>query len=340
MILSGDIGGTNTLLGLFQYREKGLKLIADGVFASANYYSLEEIIKTFLQNDSGKVSGGCFGVPGPVQNGNAELPNLPWIVESRSLRGLLGNDHVWLINDLEANAYGLNELTDDDFFVLNQGVANLDGNAAIISAGTGLGEAGMHNHKGRLIPFATEGGHADFAPRNEFEIELLRYLLEKFEKVSFERVVSGQGLVNIYKFLRDTNKAQEPEWLALEIANQNDPAAVISNNGLAGKAQICEQTLDIFISLYGAEAGNLALKMLATNGIYVGGGIAPKVLPALKTNAFVESFTNKGRMSSLLEKIPIRIVLNDKTALLGAAHYARYKLTHERPTFSSTASHA
>lgn len=340
MILAGDIGGTNTLLALFEYGEKRLRLVAEDGFASSDYDSLDEIIRIFLEIDSGKVSGACFGVPGPVQNGNAELPNLPWIVECRSLREVLGNNHVWLINDLEANAYGLNELTDVDFFVLNQGEANPDGNAAIISAGTGLGEAGIHNREGRLIPFATEGGHADFAPRNEFEIELLRYLLEKFEKVSFERVVSGQGLVNIYEFLRDTNKAHEPEWLALEIANQNDPAAVISNNALAGKSKICEQTLDIFISLYGAEAGNLALKMLATNGVYVGGGIAPKVLPAFKTNAFVESFTNKGRMSSLLEKIPIRIVLNDKAALLGAAHYARYKLTDERPTFSSTASHA
>lgn len=190
-----------------------------------------------------------------------------------------------------------------------------------------------------MIPFATEGGHTDFAPRDELEIELLRYLLEKFEKVSFERVVSGQGLVNIYEFLRDTNKAEEPEWLALEIANENDTAAVIAINALAGKAKICEHTLDIFIKIYGAEAGNLALKMLATNGIYVGGGIAPKILSAFKKDNFIESFTAKGRMRPLLEKIPIRIVLNDKAALLGAAHYARYKLTIEMAAFSSTATH-
>lgn len=337
MILAGDVGGTSTLLGLFEHGEPGLELIADGVFASADYYSLEEIIKTFLENDSGNVDGACFGVPGPVQNGKAKLPNLPWIVESSSLRETLGRSQVWLINDLEANAYGLNELTDSDFFVLNQGEANPNGNAAIISAGTGLGEAGMHNNEGRLIPFATEGGHADFAPRNELEIELLSYLIGKFGNVSFERVLSGQGFVNIYEFLRDTNRAEEPEWLALEIANQNEPAAAISKNALAGKAKICEQTLDIFISLYGAEAGNLALKMLATNGIYVGGGIAPKVLSAFKTNAFVESFTAKGRMSSLLEKIPIRIVLNDKAAFLGAAHYAQYNLSVDRTAFSLTA---
>lgn len=339
MILAGDIGGTNTLLALFECGETGLRLIVDEGFASMDYYSLEEIIKTFLENNSLTVDGACFGVPGPVQNGTAKLPNLPWIVDRSSLRKTLGHSRVWLINDLEANAYGLNELTDSDFFVLNQGEANSDGNAAIISAGTGLGEAGMHNHKGRLIPFATEGGHADFAPRNELEIELLSYLMGKFGNVSFERVVSGQGLVNIYEFLRNTNKAQEPEWLALEIANENDAAAVIANNALTGKAKICEQTLDIFISLYGAEAGNLALKILATNGIYVGGGIAPKVLPAFKTTAFIESFKAKGRMSSLLEKIPIRIVLNDKAALLGAAHYALYKLTVGGPTFSSTSAH-
>lgn len=325
MILAGDIGGTNSLLALFEYGEDGLNLIAERGFASADYCGLEEITKAFVENDLGKVVGACFGVPGPVQNGNAELPNLPWIVEASSLREMLGHEQVWLINDLEANAYGLNELTDSDFYVLNQGEANPDGNCAIISAGTGLGEAGIHNRDGRMIPFATEGGHADFAPRNELEIELLSYLIGKFGNVSFERVVSGQGLVNIYEFLRDTNKEQEPEWLAQQIAFENDTAAVISNSAFAGEAKICEQALDIFVSLYGSEAGNLALKMLATNGIYVGGGIAPKILSALKNDTFIESFTAKGRMSSLLEKIPIRIVLNDKAALLGAAHYARYK---------------
>ena len=206
---------------------------------------------------------------------------------------------------------------------------NPTGNAAIISAGTGLGEAGLHFEEGMdniLRPFASEGGHADFAPRNDLEIELLRFLLVKFGRVSIERVVSGQGLKNIYEFLRDTKRAEEPAWLAAEIAENGDVAAVVSKNGIDGKAEICERALEIFASIYGAEAGNLALKMLATGGVFLGGGIAPKVLPKLKEVAFMESFTAKGRMRELLEKIPVRVILNDKAALLGAAHFAFYEL--------------
>ncbi|MBA4184263.1 MAG: glucokinase, partial [Acidobacteria bacterium] len=233
---------------------------------------------------------------------------------------------IKLINDLEANAYGLNELNDNDFLILNKGESNPTGNRAIISAGTGIGEAGLFNKDGELRPFATESGHADFAPRNELEIELLRYLLTKFERVSLERVVSGLGLQNIYNFLRDTKRAEEPIWLAKEIKKSSDIGAVISQNGLEGKSAICEQTLDIFVSLYGAEAGNMALRLLATGGIYIGGGIAPKILPKLKEKLFLDSFLSKGRMRELLELMPVRVILNDKAALLGAAHFAYYEI--------------
>ena len=207
-----------------------------------------------------------------------------------------------------------------------QGEPNLLGNFAVISAGTGLGQAGIHNENGKLRPFAAEGGHADFAPRNELEMKLLRYLLTKFERVSVERVVSGRGLQNIYEFLRDTKRIAEPDWLAEEIKESGDVGAVVSKHGLDGKSAICEQTLEMFVSLYGAAAGNLALQILATGGIYLGGGIAPKILPKLKEEIFLKSFTAKGRMRELLEKVPVRVVLNDKAALIGAAHFAFYEI--------------
>lgn len=234
------------------------------------------------------------------------------------------HDFVWLINDLEANAYGLNELGEDEFAVLNQGEPDLLGNVAVISAGTGLGKAGINNNNGKLQPFATEGGHVDFAPRNELEMKLLRYLLTKFERVSVERVVSGMGLQNIYEFLRDVEKVKEPNWLADEIKEDGDVGAIVSKYGLDGKSAICEQTLEMFVSLYGAEAGNLALQILATGGVYLGGGIAPKILLKLKEGTFLKSFTAKGRMRELLEKTPVRVILNDKAALIGAAHFAFY----------------
>jgi glucokinase len=261
-----------------------------------------------------------------VQGKTAKITNLTWIADTASIAELLSHDRIGLINDLEANAYGLNELDENDFLILNQGQSNPTGNRAIISAGTGIGEAGIFNKDGELRPFATEGGHADFAPRNELEIELLQYLLTKFERVSLERVVSGLGLQNIYNFLRDTKRAEEPTWLAEEIKGSNHIGAVISQNGLEGKSAICEQTLDIFVSLYGAEAGNMALRLLATGGVYIGGGIAPKILPKLKEKLFLDSFLSKGRMRGLLELMPVRVILNDNAALLGAAHFAYYEI--------------
>lgn len=329
MILAGDIGGTNTRLALFEKTEQGFLTITEEKFSSSAFQSLPKIVQNFLGDKSYLVNCACFGVAGPVQGKTAKITNLTWIADTASLAELLGHERIGLINDLEANAYGLNELNENDFVILNKGESNPAGNRAIISAGTGIGEAGIFNKNGELRPFATESGHADFAPRNELEIELLRYLLTKFERVSLERVVSGLGLQNIYDFLRDTKRAQEPTWLAEEIKESNNVGAVISQNGLEGKSAICEQTLDIFVSLYGAEAGNLALKILTTGGIFVGGGIAPKILPKLKENFFIDSFLAKGRMRGLLEQMPVRVVLNDKAALLGAAHFAHYKITKD-----------
>ena len=326
MILAGDIGGTNTRLALFEKNKQGFRAGAEEKFSSSAFQSLPEIVRNFLGNKLHSIECACFGVAGPVQGRTANITNLSWNADIDSVTELLGHDRVRLINDLEANAYGLNELKETDFIILSDGDANPTGNRAIVSAGTGIGEAGILSKNNRLYPFATEGGHVDFAPRNELEIELLRYLLTKFERVSLERVVSGTGLQNIYEFLRDTRRAAEPGWLAEEIKASSNAGAIISQNGLEAKAAICEQTLDIFVSLYGAEVGNFALKMLATGGVYVGGGIAPKILPKLMEKPFLDSFFSKGRMRELLELMPLRVVLNDNAALLGAAHYAYYEI--------------
>lgn len=239
-------------------------------------------------------------------------------MDADHLATLFGFEAVALVNDFEANAFGLGALEAKDFIALNEGMPDSEGNTAIISAGTGLGEAGLHFEGQTRRPFASEGGHSDFAPRNELEIELLRYLLPQFHHVSYERVLSGPGLLNIYKFLRDTRRGEEPAWLA-EDMQEADPSAVITQAALAGKSEICMRALDLFVSIFGAEAGNLALKLRATGGIFLGSGIAPRIIEKLKSPAFMEAFTAKGRMRALLEAVPVRVILNDMTALLGAA---------------------
>ena len=268
----------------------------------------------------------CFGVAGPVRNGRVEASNLPWIIESKRLAEELDLKKALLINDLEANAWGIAFLDPADLVSLNQVKGTPVGNQAVISAGTGLGEAGMYWDGTKHLVFASEGGHADFAPRNELETELLRYLRVRFGHVSYERIVSGPGLVNVFNFLRDTGRGVEPKWLADEMLH-SDPAAAISRAAIDGKCGLSEQAIDLFVSIYGAEAGNLALKIMATGGIYLGGGIAPKMLPKLAGPLFMEGFLSKGRMQHLLEAIPVRVITNDKVALLGAARYAVVRTT-------------
>jgi glucokinase len=233
----------------------------------------------------------------------------------------LGLKSVELINDLLANAHGIAMLEPSDFVTINEGAPNASGNRALISAGTGLGEAGLIAEEKRYQPFPSEGGHSDFGPRNELEIELLRYLIARFSRVSYERVLSGPGLFNIYQFLRDTGRGVEPASLTEEL-EQGDPSAAIAKAALDGTYEICVQALDIFVSIYGAEAGNLALKLVATGGTFVGGGIAPKILAKLRGPAFMDAFKSKGRLTALLEDIPVRVITNDKTALLGAGRVA------------------
>ncbi|MBI2358882.1 MAG: glucokinase [Deltaproteobacteria bacterium] len=320
-IVAGDIGGTKTNLGLYSVHEGRLSLIAKRSFQSRDYPDLESLLKEFPSDASGTVTRACFGVAGPVVGDRVETPNLPWIIDGCNLARSFGMSRVLLINDLEATAYGILNLGAGELECLNQGVPERKGNMAVIAAGTGLGEAILFwDEKGYRVS-ASEGGHADFAPRTPLEIELLGYMTSRFGHVSYERVLSGPGLVNIYNFLNESNYFREPVWLTDRFATA-DPAAVISEVGLSGEAEICVKALDIFVSVYGAEAGNLALKAKAIGGVYVAGGVAPKIFPKLKDGTFVRAFTEKGRFSDFLSKIPVHVVLNEEAALHGAAYYA------------------
>jgi glucokinase len=321
MILAGDIGGTHTRLAFFDASNGHLRPVLVSIFPSREYRGLDEIVIQFVAESKLRPDAACFGVAGPVRNGRVETANLPWIVEAKRLADELRIGKTMLINDLEANAWGIATLGANDVVSLNPGKPNQVGNQAVIAAGTGLGEAGMYWDGVQHHIVASEGGHADFAPRNELEIELLGYLTARYGHVSYERVVSGPGLVNIFYFLRATKRGTEPAWLTEEMRH-SDPAAAISAAAMAGRCPLCEQALDMFVSIYAAEAGNLALKLMATGGVYLGGGIAPKIRSKLAGPLFMHSFVGKGRMQSLLESIPVKVIINDKTALVGAARCA------------------
>ena len=321
MILAGDVGGTKVHLALYDFTNGKLTHARDERYAAKEYKGLAEIVKEFLGSD--KASSACFGVPGPVRDGRLRLTNLPWTLDSRELSSGLDIPHVFLINDLEANGYGIAELSADQIYTLSEGDSSQVGNRALIAAGTGLGE-GLLTWNGRHhIPYPSEGGHSDYAPRNEDETDLLRFLKHKYNgRISFERVVAGMGMTNIYEFLRDVKGVEEPAWLAEKIASVPDVNAVITEMGLAAKSELCEKTLDMYVSAYGAEAGNLALKVLSVGGLYVGGGIAPRILEKLKDGTFIKAFTDKGRLSQLLINMPVRVILESRAALMGAAAFA------------------
>jgi glucokinase len=321
MILAGDVGGTNTRLAFCESQAGRPVPAVIEVFPSKEYAGVEEILAKFLAQHAHPMEAAAFGIAGPVRNGRCKTPNLPWVADASTLAATLGLERVELVNDLEANAHGISVLGEQDFAVLNPADGDAAGNRVLISAGTGLGEAGLICGRDGYEPFASEGGHADFAPRSETEIELLRYLLTKFDHVSYERVLSGPGLRNVYTFFRDTGRAGEPAWLAQEM-KQNDPARLITEHALNDTSPLCVLALELFVSIYGAEAGNLALKAMATGGVYIGGGIGPKILPKLREPGFLQAFIAKGRFSKLLEAIPVRVILNDKTALLGAGRLA------------------
>ena len=321
IVLAGDIGGTNSRLAYFSLINGCLKQLAMEKYPSRQYGSLKEIIGCFTETYPQRPSAACFGIAGPVKNRTCKTSNLPWLVKGDVLDQTLQLDQVGLVNDLEANAYGINVLDQRDFVLLNQGRPNPTGNMGLISAGTGLGEAALYWDGDTYQPLSSEGGHSDFAPRSNLEIDLLAYLLEWYDHVSYERVLSGPGLHNIYTFLVTTGRGIEPGWLRDNL-EQNDPAAVISKAAIEQHVPVCEAALELFVSIYGAEAGNLALKVLATGGMFIGGGIAPKIIDVLKRPTFISAFWDKGRMTALLKDIPIRVIVNDQTALLGAAQLA------------------
>lgn len=329
MILAGDVGGTKVALALFDFQGGSLNHRAEKRYAAKDYPGLEAIVQEFLgeNQQQGNVSAACFGVPGPVRHGVLKLTNLPWTLDSRKLSLDLGIDHLFLINDLEANGYGIPELKPEQIFTLSAGDASSAGNRALIAAGTGLGEAFLVWNGKRHIPMASEGGHTDFAPRNDDEIDLFRHLKQQLGgRVSYERVIAGVGIKSVYDFLRDVRKMEEPAWLKQRMDTE-DPNAVIGELGEAGTSEICAKTLDMVVAAYGAESGNLALKVLATGGVYLGGGIAPKILKKLCDGTFMKAFTDKGRLSDLLVQTPVRVILESRAALIGAAAYAEARAT-------------
>jgi len=321
VILVGDVGGTHTRLAMIDVVKGHFHFLAEQTFPSREEPSLESALRKFLSDPVSPITRACLGIAGPVRYGRSEATNLPWVIDSQKIAQQLNLPRVGLINDWEAGAYGIAALEAKDFEVLNQGADDAQGNRAVIAAGTGLGQVGLFWDDKEYRPFASEGGHADFAPRNHVEMDLLDYLLRRHSRVSVERVISGPGLFNIYQFLKDTGRDEEPAWL-VEQMRHKDPPVVITENGLEGKSSLCTQTLDLFVSLYGAEAGNLALKVMATGGVYLGGGIAPKMVAKLREPIFMNAFTAKGRMRPLLQAIPVRVILNPKVALLGAARCA------------------
>lgn len=326
MILAGDVGGTKCRMAVYEEGSgrSGLELRLEDTFPSRDYPTFEGVVEDFLSNPAvasvrSSLTTACFGIAGPVVDDRVKTSNLPWTIEVASLKRSTGIQRVLLINDLEATVYGVLVLETDDLERLNECRPEPGGTRALIAAGTGLGEAIIpFGDDGGYFPVASEGGHCDFAPRTPQEVRLLGHLMQRWNHVSYERVLSGPGLHNIYRFLRESGGEESPE-IAARIEAAADPSAEISRSALSAESRLCGEALDLFIGFYGAEAGNLALKAKATGGLYIGGGIAPKIRDRIVRGGFIEAFYAKGRMRSLLETIPVYLVLNSKSALIGAA---------------------
>lgn len=322
-ILAGDIGGTNTRLALFDSSGPAWpKATIEANYPSPAHPTIESILEQFLeQHRLSNIERACFGLAGPVINQVCETTNLPWRVAATTITHRFGFAQTWLLNDLEANAWGIETLAKTDLFTLNPGSSAASGNRSIIAAGTGLGEAGLYWDGANYKPFPSEGGHTDFSPNSTLEYALHQYLAKQHGHVSWERIVSGPGLENLYAFLRQYRNVSTPDWLTQQM-NSIGIAPAVSRAALDQSDPLCQEALHLFVSLYAREAGNHALKVMATGGVYLGGGIAPQILPLLKAGRFLETFIAKGRMQRLMESMPVRVILNDKTALMGAAYYA------------------
>lgn len=319
-ILAGDVGGTKTNLALFGGEGSALRRSELRTFPSGRYADLESILAEFL---AGKpdVSVVCIGVAGPVVSGQSRVTNLPWVVDEESVRKTVGAKRAYIINDLQATAFAVPFLPAASLAVLQRGEADPRGNIAVLAAGTGLGASFLVWTDTGYVPVASEGGHADFAPRDEREVRLLRYLREGHGRVSVERAVSGPGLHAIYRFLRESEGMTESEGVEARLAAEAPPRVIVQE-GLSGGSGTCGEALRFFSSLYGAQAGNIALQVMATGGTVLGGGVAPAILPMLSEGPFLESFLSKGRFREFLSRVPVKVIRDDKAALLGAAHYA------------------
>jgi glucokinase len=321
MILAGEIGATKTRLAAFETEGNRLQCAVEKIYMSQEHAGLSDILAQFIRGEGIPVHSACFGAAGPVRAGRSKISNLTWIIDSRELAKQLKLNSVGLLNDLEAYAYGIDALESKDFISLGEGSEDAEGNRAVISARTGLGVAGLYWDGFRHHPFACEGGHADFGPRDALQVELLAYLQKKYGRISCERVLSGPGIRNIYEFLRDAHKAEEPEWLREQMTTAQDVPAMISKLAQEGKAPICDQTMKMFVSIFGAETGNCALHYMTTGGIFIGGSIAAKNVSRMQDQAFMAAFLDKGRMASVLKDMPVKIVLNDDCGLIGAARF-------------------
>ncbi len=326
--MAGDIGATNSRISLYETslsdgsNLRRLKLLAHNTYPSQAHASLLEILKHFTRSLSVPPDFGCFGIPGPVKGETSVTTNLPWQVHASEIVRGIGLKKVWLLNDLEAIAHGLLRLDSQDLQVLNPTpLPGEGGNAAVIAPGSGLGEAGIYWDGERYHPFGSEGGHCNFAPADADQIEILQYLLKKYARVSWERLLSGPGIVHIYSFLRDTGKEKEPDWLH-EKLKLGEPAKAITETALADSTPICKRTVQIFLDLLAYESANLALKIMATGGVFIAGGIVPRLLPLLDRERFQQVFVKQGRLSKVLETIPVRLVMNGDVGIIGAAHYA------------------
>jgi len=321
MVLAGDIGGTKTNLGIFLQGTDRPVPKAIETFSSQNAPGLEHIIRQFLESHPAPVTHACFGIAGPVINGKSKTTNLPWNISEERIKKQFNFHQVSLVNDLTATATAIPLLNKDELFTLNQAGSIKGRNLALIAPGTGLGKAMLIYRHGRYLPIPSEGGHADFAPNNEAEVNLWQHLHQLFGHVSIERVLSGTGLVNIYNWLKDSGCLNESDRFKQK-RKETDPAKAITEAALVSEDPGCVEALNMFVSIFGAVAGNLALTGMATGGVYLGGGIPSKILPKLKETIFMKAFIEKGRFKNFLKKIPVYVILNDKAALIGAAYCA------------------
>lgn len=319
-VLAADIGGTKTNLALFSIKEDKLQLLANSSYKTKNFDSFTDLFSAFSNQNGPNINAICLGVAGPVIEGVVQGTNFPWIIDQKEISKALKVSSVFVINDLEANAYGLSALKDHDFETLKYG-ENIAGNAAIISPGTGLGEAGLFWDGKKFFPFATEGGHCSFSPHNSLDVAVYNFMFQKYGDVSWERLLSGQGIIDMHEFLRQYRATPMPLWFKEKFEDE-DPAALITKTAIENEDEVCIETLELFLRYLATEASQMALKMKATGGIFIGGGILPKIIKGIDKNRFATHFITSGKMRSLLEKMPVKVILNEKTPLFGAALYA------------------